>query len=657
MGYFFLEIFYAVSICVVNDDDKETDIMTESVAKKETHGFQTEVKQLLHLMVHSLYSHPEIFLRELISNASDAVDRLRFEALSNNKLMQKDSDPKIEITFDKKQKTISIKDGGIGMDYDEVVSNLGTIAKSGTKAFVESLTGDQNNDSQMIGQFGVGFYSSFMVADKVTVFTRRASLSAKKGVKWESKGDGEYTIEYLDRPSRGTEVILHIKKGCERFLDNHELRSIISKYSDHIAIPIDMPKSPEYDEDGKEKPAEGMETVNQAKALWTRPRKAIKKEEYQEFYKHISHDFQDPLIWSHNKVEGKQEYTSLLYIPSGAPFDLYEQDRKSGLKLYVRRVFIMDNADILPGYLRFVKGLIDSVDLPLNVSREILQSNDQVDKIKSASVKKVLSMLNKMAKNKQEDYQKFWEQFGRAMKEGPAEDYKNKEAVAKLLRFASTDGDTDTQNVSFDDYISRMKPEQKHIYYVVADTFAAAKHSPHLEVFRKKGIEVLLLSDRVDEWLMSHLTEFDGKTLQSVAKGTLDIDDKTTEEEKKELEKAEKDFESVLKQMQTALGEKVSSVRLTTRLTDSPACVVADEAGMSLHLQQMMQAAGQAMPSSAPILEINPEHRLVESLKSEQDDDKFADRASILLSQALLAEGRSLDDPANYVKLVNQYLS
>ena len=630
---------------------------TEKAAtKKETFGFQTEVKQLLHLMIHSLYSDPEIFLRELISNASDASDRLRFEALSNAKLMEKDTDLKINITFDEKAKTLSIKDNGIGMTHDDVIEHLGTIAKSGTKSFIESLTGDQSKDSQMIGQFGVGFYASFMVADKVTVFTRRAGLKVEEGVKWESKGDGEYTVEKINRPSRGTEIVLHIKKDHKNFLDNHKLREIIHKYSDHIAIPINMPKLPEYDKDGKAKPAEGVEVVNQAKALWTRSRQEIKDEEYKEFYKHVSHDFQDPLAWSHNKVEGKQEYTSLLYIPAAAPFDLYDQERKSGLKLYVQRVFIMDNANMLPSYLRFVKGVIDSADLPLNVSREILQSNALVDKIKSASVKKVLSMLDKMAKKKPEEYEKFWTQFGQVIKEGPAEDHNNKEAIAKLCRFASTHTDSNKQDVSLQDYIGRMKPEQKHIYYVIADTFAAAKNSPHLEVFRKKGVEVLLLTDRVDEWLMSHLTEFDGKSFQSVSKGALDLDDKETDAEKKQHEKVEKDFASVLKQVKEALGDKIKEARLTHRLTDSPACVVTDDAGMSLHLQRMMQAAGQPMMPAAPILEINPDHRLVQALKAEQDDNKFADWSKILLNQALLAEGATLDDPASYVKMVNQYL-
>lgn len=632
---------------------------TAQATQKETFGFQTEVKQLLHLMIHSLYSNKEIFLRELISNASDAIDRLRFEALSNSKLLDNDAELKIDLSFDKKAKTITIKDNGIGMNRAEVQEHLGTIAKSGTKTFLTSLTGDQAKDSNMIGQFGVGFYSAFMVADQVTVFTRRAGADASEGVKWSSKGDGEYTLENIDRPNRGTEIILHLKKECLEFADNYKLRGLIRQYSDHISVPIHMEKLPEYDDKGKEKPGEqgATEAVNQAKALWMRARNEIKDEEYKEFYKHISHDFQEPLTWTHNKVEGKHEYTTLLYIPSMAPFDLYQPDSKPGLKLYVQRVFIMDNADVLPNYLRFVKGVVDSADLPLNVSREILQNNPLLDKVKSASVKKILSMLEKMADKQPEDYAKFWKQFGQVLKEGPAEDFGNKEAIAKLFRFASTHSNTDAQDVSLADYIARMQKGQKHIYYVTADTFAAAKNSPHLEVFRKKGIEVLLLSDRVDEWLMSHLNEFDGKSFQSVAKGSLALDDKETKQEKEQLEKAEKDFESVLKQMKEALGDKVKEIRLTNRLTDSPACVVADEMGMSLHMQRMMKAAGQPMfGSSQPTLEINPEHRLVQSLKSEQDDAKFKDWTHILFDQALLAEGTTLDDPASFVKRMNQYL-
>lgn len=629
--------------------------MSSATKQQEKFGFQTEVKQLLHLMIHSLYSNPEIFLRELISNASDAADRLRFEALSNPKLLPKD-DLKIDIHFDEKNKLLTIKDNGVGMNYDEVQTNLGTIAKSGTKAFVESLTGDQTKDSQMIGQFGVGFYSAFMVADKVTVLTRRAGSAPEEGVKWESLGDGEYTLEQVTRPKAGTEIILHIKKGCESFLDNHKLRNLVHTYSEHVALPINLPKLPEFDDKGKPKPVEGMETVNQAKALWLRPKKDIGKEEYVEFYKHISHDFEAPLAWSHNQVEGKHEYTTLLYIPGRAPFDLYQPDSKAGLKLYVQRVFIMDNADVLPNYLRFVKGIVDSADLPLNVSREILQHNPLLDKIKSASVKKVLGMLEKMAKNQPEEYAKFWKQFGQVMKEGPGEDHNNKAAIAKLLRFATTQTDTNVQEVSLEDYVGRMQKDQKHIYYVTADTFAAAKNNPNLEVFRKKGIEVLLLSERVDEWLVSHLNEFDGKTLQSVSKGALDIDDKDTKEGKKALEKAQKDFESVLKQMKEVLGDKVKEVRVTSRLTDSPACIVADDMGMSMHLQRMMQAAGQPTFPNAPIFEVNPEHRLLQTLKAEQDDTKFADWSNILFSQAMLAEGAALEDPASYVKLVNQYL-
>jgi len=633
--------------------------MPKAATKKEQFDFQTEVKQLLQLMIHSLYSNRDIFLRELISNASDAADKLRFEAVKKTDLLKDDPELRIEIEFDKKAGTLTIRDNGIGMSREEAIEHLGTIAKSGTKSFIESLSGDQKKDSQMIGQFGVGFYASFMVADLVEVLTRRADLKSSEGVCWSSKGDGAFTVEAIDRPQRGTEIVLHLKKDAHEYLDNHKLRGIVHQYSDHIAIPIQMPKLPDYDDKGKEKSVEGFETVNSAKALWARSRSDITDEEYKEFYKHVSHDFADPLAWSHNRVEGTQEYTSLLYIPSRAPFDLYDQDRKSGLKLYIQRVFIMDNADILPSYLRFVKGVIDSQDLPLNVSREILQDNQLVNKIKSASVKKVLSMLSKMAKDQPDEYSKFWQQFGQVLKEGPGEDADNKDSIAKLLRFSSTQTDNEAQTISLEDYVARMKDGQKHIYYVTADTFPAAKNSPHLEFFRKKGIEVLLLTDRVDEWLVAHLNEFDGKTLQSVAKGKLDdLDQFSDKEEKKAQEKAAKDFEAVMKHVKEALGEKVKEVRLSHRLADSPACVVADDDAMSMHLQRMMAAAGQKMPMGmgAPVLELNPEHRLVAQLKDEQDDTRFNDWAELLFEQAMLAEGGQLSDPAAFVKRVNKYL-
>lgn len=630
-----------------------------SKTHKKTHGFQAEVKQILKLVIHSLYSNREIFLRELISNSSDATDKLRFLAIAHPEYLTDASELKIEIRADKKKRTLSVKDFGVGMTEEEVIHNLGTIAKSGTKAFLDSLSGDQSKDTRLIGQFGVGFYASFMVADKVTVITRHAGQPAESAVRWESAGEGEYTVEPVTKAEVGTEVILHIKDDALEFLDNWKLRQVITKYSDHIALPIQMEKAPEYDADGKEKPATGeMETVNHAKALWTRAKSEITADEYKEFYKHISHDYQEPLTWTHNKVEGKHEYTSLLYIPKTAPFDLWDRERKSGLKLYIQRVFIMDNADVLPGYLRFVKGVIDSNDLPLNVSREILQDNPMVDKIKSAVVKKVLDLIAKMAADQPEEFATFWKTFGVVLKEGVGEDFANKADIAKLLRFASTHTNTADQTVTFQDYIGRMKEGQKAIYYVTAESFLAAKNSPHLEMFRKKGIEVLLLSDRVDEWLVSNLTEFDGKSLQSVTSGDLKLDD-VVKDEGRDAEKKEqlaKDFEAILKQVQTVLGEKVKEVRLSDRLTDSPACVVAQDNGMSLHLQRMMAAAGQKMPPMAPVLELNPEHELVQQLKHIQQDDVFADWAQLLFEQAVLAEGGHLEDPAGFIKRVNRHL-
>jgi molecular chaperone HtpG len=636
---------------------------------KQTFGFQTEVKQLLHLVIHSLYSNKEIFLRELISNASDAAEKLRFESLDKPNLLKDDSELAIKIDFDKEAKTITISDNGIGMTREEVIENLGTIAKSGTKEFFEHLTGDKSKDSQLIGQFGVGFYSAYIVADKVTVNTRCAGADATDGVRWESTGDGEFTIEPMTKAQRGTEIILHIKDDEVEFLDEHRLKGLITKYSDHIALPIKMLQEVavevEEDKKGDEDKVEvkkEWETVNKAKALWLRPKSEITDEEYKEFYKHISHDFSDPLAWSHNKVEGNQEYSSLFFIPERAPFDLWDRERKSGLQLFVQRIFIMENADLLPSYLRFVKGVIDSNDLPLNVSRELLQHNRVLEKIKKATVKKVLDLLTKMAKNDPAKYEKFWSAFGQVIKEGPVEDADNKDKIAKLLRFASTHADTAKQEVSFEEYIARMKEAQKYIYYVTAETFAAAKNNPQLEIFRKKGIEVLLLSDRVDEWLTSNFTEFDGKTLKSIAKGDLDLGEMDSEEEKKAVEKTEKDFESVITQIKEALKDKIEDVKISKRLTDSPSCIVTNDYGMSMHMQKLMAEAGQMNMmgmggGGKPTLEINPTHALVKHLQEEQDDARFADWSELLFQQAMLAEGAQLEDPASFVKLMNKYLS
>jgi molecular chaperone HtpG len=642
-------------------------------AQQETLSFQAQVQQLLHLVTHSLYSNKEVFLRELISNASDAADKLRFEALSDAALYEQDSELKITVDFDPKQRTITITDNGIGMSREEVIANLGTIAKSGTKEFLSKLSGDQQKDSHLIGQFGVGFYSAFVVADKVTVNTRRAGMQPEQGVCWESTGEGDYNIKNIVRKERGTEITLHVRSDSEEFLDAWRLRGVITKYSDHILLPIEMKKNEmaadEAAEQGKEaaeqdKKAPEWEVVNRATALWTLPKSKIKEEEYNELYKHIGHDFENPLAWSHNRVEGKLEYISLLYIPARAPFDLWNRERKHGLKLYVHRVFIMDDAEqLLPGYLRFVRGIVDSNDLPLNVSREILQSSQVIDSIRSGCVKRVLDMLEDMAKNEPEKYTKFWQEFGQVLKEGPAEDFANSERLAKLLRFASTHTDTSDQTVSLQDYVSRMQPEQKHIYYVTADNFNTAKNSPHLEIFRKKGIEVLLMSDRVDEWLLSQLREFEGKSLQSVAKGDLDlteIEGNTEEGKKDQKDKAKKkiedEFASVLTQVKTVLGEKVKEVRLTDRLTDSPACLVSGEHEMSIHLQNMLKAAGQAIPMSQPTLEINAEHPLVNKMKAESDEERFAQWAWVLFDQAQLAQGTALEDPANFVKRLNSLL-
>jgi len=626
-------------------------------AHKETLGFQTEVKQLLNLMIHSLYSNKEIFLRELISNASDAADKLRFEGLSDDALFENDSDFKIQVDFDNEARTITITDNGIGMNRQEVIEHIGTIAKSGTAQFFQSLTGDQAKDAHLIGQFGVGFYSAFIVADKVSLVTRRAGLGAEHGVRWESAGEGEYSLETIEKPARGTEITLHLRKGEDEFLNAYRLRNIIAKYSDHITLPILMKKEV-VQEEGKEKsPEPEYEMVNRASALWVRPKSEITDEEYTEFYKHVAHDFEEPLTHIHNRVEGKYEYTSLLYIPSRAPFDLWDRDRKHGIKLYVRRVYIMDDAEqLMPNYLRFVRGIVDSNDLPLNVSREILQHNKAIENIRAGSVKKVLGLLEKMSKDDEEKYANFWKEFGRVIKEGPGEDFANREHIAKLLRFSSTQTDSELQNVSLSDYADRMKAGQEAIYYVTADSFAAAKNSPHLEIFRKKGIEVLLMSDRVDEWLVSSLPEFEGKPLKSVTQGELDLGDLEDKKEKEVKKKTGKAFEDVIKSMKDTLGESVSEIRITHRLTSSPACLVTGEHSMSANLERILKAAGQVVQGSKPVLEINPEHPLVLMLKEEKDSTRFEDLTQVLFNQALLAEGGQLDDPATFVKKLNELL-
>ncbi len=623
--------------------------------QKETLGFQAEAKQLLHLMIHSLYSNREIFLRELISNASDAADKLRFEALKDGSLYEGDSDLAIRVSFDKDAKTVTISDNGIGMNRDEVIANLGTIAKSGTAQFMEQLSGDQKKDSQLIGQFGVGFYSAFIVADNVEVITRRAGAAKDEAVHWECQGDAEFTIETTEKDSRGTTIILHLKKDAEEYADGWRLRSVIKKYSDHISLPIIMQKE-QYGDDAKDKEPED-ETINKATALWTRSRTDVKDEEYQEFYKHISHDFNEALTWSHNRVEGKLDYTSLLYIPKQAPFDLYNRDTARGLKLYVQRTFIMDDAEqFLPLYLRFVKGVVDSNDISLNVSREILQKDPNIDAMRGAMTKRVLDMLEKMVKKDAEGYIAFWKEFGQVIKEGPGEDFANKEKIAKLLRFSTTHTDKPTQDQSLDEYISRMKEGQDKIYYVAAENFNTAKNSPHLEVFRKKGIEVLLLSDRIDDWTMSHLREYEGKALQDVGRGALDLGELDSEEEKQEQEKINEALKGLVERSKKALGDQVDDVRLTHRLTDSPACVVVGEADMGAQMRRLLEQAGQAVPESKPILELNPEHPLVKKLDQEADEDRFADLVSVLLDQANLAEGGQLDDPAAYVGRLNRLL-
>ncbi|MEQ5837071.1 molecular chaperone HtpG [Marinobacter sp. NFXS9] len=623
--------------------------------QKETLGFQTEVKQLLHLMIHSLYSNKEIFLRELVSNASDAEDKLRFAALKDDSLFEDDPDLKIRLDYDKDANTVTLTDNGIGMSRDDVIENLGTIARSGTAEFLSQLTGDEKKDSKLIGQFGVGFYSAFIVADRVEVFTRRAGQSAEEGVHWESTGDGEFTIESVDRPARGTQIVLHLKPEASEFADGYRLRNLIKKYSDHISFPVVMKAESSEEDDKDAEPKD--ETVNEATALWTLPRTEISDEEYKGFYKHIAHDFEDPLTWSHNKVEGKLDYTSLLYIPKRAPFDLYNRDAPRGIKLYVQRVFIMDHAEqFLPLYLRFVKGVVDSNDLSLNVSREILQNDSTVENIKSALTKRVLDMLGKLAKKEPENYQGFWDEFGTVLKEGPAEDFSNREKVAGLLRFASTHSGEPTENVSLADYIERMKDGQKKIYYITADSFTAAKSSPHLEVFRKKGIEVLILSDRIDEWMMGYLTEFDGKQLQDVARGELDLGEEETEEDKKHQEEATEAHKGLLERIKTALDDRVQEVRVTNRLTDSPACLVVGDYDMGAQMKKIMEAAGQKVPDSKPIFEINVDHPLVARLEQEGSDERFGDLAAVLFDQATLASGEQIKDPGSYVSRLNRLL-
>lgn len=610
-------------------------------SQQETRGFEAEVSQLLELVAKSLYSNKEIFLRELISNASDAADKLRYEALSDAALFENDPELKIWIEFNEESQTLTIRDNGIGMNREEIVENLGTIAKSGTRAFRELLKSDDTQESQLIGQFGVGFYSAFIVSDKVVVRSRRAGMNAEQGVEWESEGKGEFKVKNIEREQRGTEIVMHLKDDEKEFLDEMRLKTVITKYSDHIMLPIMMKD----------------EAVNSAKALWTLSKNEISDEDYQALYKHISHDFEDPLTWAHNKVEGNLEYTSLLYIPARAPFDLWMREQRRGLKLYVKRVFIMDDADhFMPLYLRFVKGIIDSNDLPLNISREILQSNRTIDRMRSACVKRVLDMLDKMAENDKEKYAKFWAEFGAVLKEGPAEDFANKDRIAKLLRFASTHDGEQAETTSLQDYLDRMKEGQEAIYYIIADNFMAAKNSPLLEVFHKKGIEVLLLSDRVDEWLLNSLTEFEGKPLQSVSRGSLDLGDLDDEETKKQQEEKEKDFDDIVTKIKTALGKQVKEVRLTHRLTESPACVVFDENDMTGHMQRLMQSAGQQFDKTLPILELNPDHAILQKVKSETNTDRLDRWSKVLLNQALIAEGETLENPAEFVRELNQLL-
>jgi molecular chaperone HtpG len=629
--------------------------MSTATIDKETLGFQTEVKQLLHLMIHSLYSNREIFLRELISNASDACDKLRFESLHNAAMMEGGDDLKIRIGYDKEARTLTVSDNGIGMNRDEVIANLGTIAKSGTREFFSQLTGDQQKDAHLIGQFGVGFYSSFIVADQVTVRTRRAGEAADQGVEWVSDGGGEFSIAMIDRPDRGTEITLHLRADQDDLLSGWKLKSIIRKYSDHIVQPIVM-KGEKWDEEKQAQvESDEDETVNQASALWAKSKNDITEDDYKAFYKHVGHDYDEPLAWTHARVEGKSEYTQLLYLPAHAPFDMWDRNARHGIKLYVRRVFIMDDAEqLMPLYLRFVRGVVDSADLPLNVSREILQESKDIEAIRKGCTAKVLGLLADLAGNEKEKYTQFWGEFGKVLKEGVGEDHANKDRIAGLLRFASTEANNAEEIVSLADYIGRMKPEQDKIYYVTAETFNAAKNSPHLEIFRKKGIEVLLLSDRVDEWVVSHLTEFEGKPLVSVAKGGLDLGKLADEAEKQEQEKEAGEFKDLTDKIAKSLGERVKEVRVTHRLTDSPACLVADEHDVSGNLARILKAAGQKAPNSQPILEINPKHPVVLRLKYEEA--KFDDWSAVLFEQAMLAEGGQLDDPASFVKRINELM-
>lgn len=625
---------------------------------EKKYTFETEVDKLLHLVIHSLYSNREIFLRELVSNSSDAIEKLRYESISNAALNEDDTDYAIRIDFDKNAKTITVSDNGIGMTEEEVIENLGTIAKSGTKKFLESLTGDKSKDNDLIGQFGVGFYSSFIVADKVTVRTRKAGQDKSQATKWVSDAQNGFTVETITKEKRGTEIILHIKKEHLDLLEYYVLKGLVNKYSDCINTPIQM-KKVEHDKDGKETIKDEYETINNTKAIWLRSKDEVTDEEYQEFYKYISHDFSDALMWIHNKVEGNLEYNSLLYIPQNKPFDFWNRDKDYGLSLYVRRVFIMENKELLPPYLRFVKGVIDSADLPLNVSREILQHNKVIDKIKKAITTKILSELKKLASKDTEKYQKFWDSFGQVLKEGVSDDYSNKEKIAGLLRFATTESGDAKQTVSLADYISRMKEGQDTIYYITSDSYKAAANNPQLEAFKKKGIEVILMTDRIDEWMMSTLTEFDGKHMKSIIKGDIDLDKFETPENKEKFEKESKDFEKVLKEIKEVLKDKVEDVRLSKRLTDSPSCVVVNDYGMSLHMQKMMEEAGQGfMPGMGmkPILELNAEHNLVQKLKNEADTEVFADLSELLLLQAMFVEGAKIEDPMAFVKLVNKYI-
>lgn len=627
-----------------------------TAASKETLGFKTEVKQLLHLMIHSLYSNKEIFLRELVSNASDACDKLRFQALTNNDLYESESDLKVDITFDKDAKTLTIADNGIGMTRDDVVNHLGTIAKSGTAEFLSQLSGDQQKDSQLIGQFGVGFYSAFIVADKVIVETRRAGESAEQGTRWESEGEGEFSLEQIDKTGRGTSITLHLKEGEEEFADSFRLQNLIKKYSDHIAIPVFVQQD-SNDDDGEGEDASAPEAVNQAQAMWTRAKSDISDEDYKEFYKHVSHDWNEPLTWMHNTVEGKLNYTSLLYIPAQAPFDMWNREASRGVKLYVQRVFIMDDAEqFLPAYLRFVKGVLDSNDLSLNVSREILQQDKQVDSLRSALVKRVLDTLEKMSKKDAEKYQTFWNQFGEVLKEGPAEDFANREKVAGLFRFATTQSEGTEQTVSLTDYIARMREGQKKIYYITGENHDAVAASPHLEYFRKKGIEVLLLTDRVDEWMVGHLSDFDGKAFQDVTKGELDLDELADESEKEEQKQLEESHKALIERLEAALKDDVKEVRVSSRLSDSPACLVVGQYDMGGHMRRLMEAAGQKVPEPEVALEVNPSHPLIERLDQEADEDRFAELAQVIHAQAQLAEGSQLKQPAQYVTRLNKLL-